>query len=141
MIRCLLSIAICALLTAAVVHGEDSGKEKAKLEGTWVGTSYKRGPGVVSKENVGTQLTIAKDAYESKGTYAISKKGSLKIDEAKGIIDFTSSEGFSKGKTFQGIYKLEGNVLTICYTQASDKRPTEFKSEQISTILITFEKK
>jgi uncharacterized protein (TIGR03067 family) len=135
MLRCTLSLAVCVLLSAADVRAQ------GKLDGTWVGTSYKRGPGVVSKENVGTSLTITKDGYECKGSYPISKKGTLKIDEANGTIDFTSTEGFSKGKTMQGIYKLEGNVLTVCYADSSSKRPTEFKSEKISTVLITFEKK
>jgi uncharacterized protein (TIGR03067 family) len=34
------------------------------------------------------------------------------------------------GPTFRGIYKLEGDTLTICMRHGAEERPTEFKSEE-----------
>ncbi len=58
-------------------------------------------------------------------------------------IDITALEGPHKGKTVQGIYKLDKGRLTICLRdpdQAGKGRPTEFKTGKDSGVgLITLE--
>ena len=65
--------------------------------------------------------------------------GSMKVDPNKSPahIDFTYEDGPAKGTTLKGIYKIEGDTLTICYGGFGKDRPTEFASKPGSgTILI-----
>lgn len=43
-------------------------------------------------------------------------------------IDYLNLHGASKGKRQQGIYRLEGDVLTVCVAAPGAARPTEFAS-------------
>lgn len=141
MFRIMLIAAVGTLLIGAAVRGDDK-KAAEKLEGTWVATSWKRGEGEVGKDKVDTELTITKDAYEfPKGINRISKNGALKIDAGKGTIDFTPEDGPAKGKTLQGIFKVEGNTLTLCFTSAGNDRPKEFKTSDRNTVLATYDRK
>ncbi|MCI0462217.1 MAG: TIGR03067 domain-containing protein [Gemmataceae bacterium] len=145
MFRCFPCVLV--LVVAAVLAAADSGragdkKKPASPEGTWVGTSWKRGPGEVPKDKVDTELVLTRTTYEfPRGINRISAKGAVKIDDVKGTIDFTPGDGPAKGKTLKGIYRVEGNVLTLCFTSAGGERPAEFKSGNRNTVLATYEKK
>jgi uncharacterized protein (TIGR03067 family) len=140
MFRCLLGVTL-AIGVSAAGRGDDK-KDAPKYEGTWTATSWKRGPGEIGADKVNTELKLTKDAYEfPKGINRISAKGSVKIDAAKGTIDFTPDDGPAKGKTLLGIYKVEGDMLTLCFTSAGNERPKEFKSTDRNTVLATYERK
>ena len=67
----------------------------------------------------------------------------IKIDPRKNPkhIDLVVLTGASKGKTQQGIYKLEKDRLTVCVRDFGKGRPTEFTAEKGSDQgLITLEK-
>ena len=51
-------------------------------------------------------------------------------------IDWVGIKGRHVGDKIQGIYKLEGDILTICH--AGKDRPTEFKSEADSGRRLVF---
>jgi uncharacterized protein (TIGR03067 family) len=141
MTRCLLTLTAAAVLLAADAGAGDK-KGEAKLEGHWIGTSYKRGAGEVAKDKVMTELVITRDAYEFPvGINRISKKGSYKLDAAKGTIDFVPDDGPAKGKTLLGLYKVEGDTLTLCFRSAGMERPTELKTTDKNTVLATYERK
>jgi uncharacterized protein (TIGR03067 family) len=63
------------------------------------------------------------------------------VDAAKGTIDFTPDDGPAKGKTLPGIFKIEGDKLTICFTSAGNARPKDFKSGDRNVVLATYERK
>src|SRR5262245_2481462 len=142
MSRFIQMIAVGFVSASAGVTVLAAQKDAAKLEGAWVGTSWKRGEGEVPKDKVQTELTIAKDTYEfPKGINRISKKGAIKVDAAKGTIDFTPEDGPSSGRTLQGIYKVDGDTLTLCFTTAGRDRPKEFKTDDRMTVLAKYERK
>jgi len=47
-----------------------------------------------------------------------------------------STEGELKGKPGLGIYKLDGEKLTLCYTLPGKERPTKFESPPKSGIYL-----
>jgi uncharacterized protein (TIGR03067 family) len=143
MLRSMLAIATGLALTVVDARSADDKNDAAdKIEGKWVAVSYKRGPREVPKDMIKTELTITKGAYEfPTGINKISMKGTLAVDAAKGTIDFTPGDGPSKGKTLLGIYKVEGDKLTICFGAAGKDRPKEFKTEDPMIVLASYEKK
>jgi uncharacterized protein (TIGR03067 family) len=137
--NCLLLVTMIALAVEAAA-GEAKGPEK--LEGAWVATSWKRGDAEIGKDKVATELVLGKGTYEfPTGINRISKKGTFKVDAAKGTIDFMPDDGPGKGKTLLGIYKVEGNTLTLCFTIPGKDRPAEFKTTEKNTVLATYERK
>jgi RNA polymerase sigma factor (sigma-70 family) len=53
------------------------------------------------------------------------------------MIDITPGEGDGKGETVPGIYRLEGDTLTICFPcGAQMERPTEFVSKEGSDTML-----
>ena len=140
MIRCTLTVTV-AVLAAAGARGDDN-KGSTKLEGSWVATSWRRGDGEVGKDKVDTELTLTKDRYAfPTGINRISKQGTIKLDAGKGTIDFTPEDGPAKGKTLLGIYKVEGDTLTLCFAAAGRERPKEFKTGDRNTVLATYVRK
>jgi uncharacterized protein (TIGR03067 family) len=55
-----------------------------------------------------------------------------KLDTSKkpAEIDLTITNGVFKGKTYPGIYQLDGGTLKLCRNQPGQKRPTEFASKK-----------
>ena len=143
MLRSCLAFAVAMGLSAIDARADEKKKDGAdKIEGSWVATSYKRGEREVSKDMIKTELTIAKGAYEfPTGINRISKKGTIAVDAAKGTIDFTPEDGPAKGKTLLGIYKVDGDKLTICFGAAGKDRPKEFKTADPMIVLATYDKK
>src|SRR5690348_7239493 len=54
--------------------------------------------------------------------------GTFRLGPAKRTIDVTIEPSLlSRGKRFLGIYRLEGDTLTLCYTEAPAARPRYFE--------------
>jgi uncharacterized protein (TIGR03067 family) len=50
------------------------------------------------------------------------------FDPATSAIDYVNLHGASKGKAQQGVYRIEGDVLTVCMAAPGGIRPREFTS-------------
>ncbi len=60
----------------------------------------------------------------------------LDPDASPKTIDMTFTKGPEKGNTSLGIYKLEGDVWTICLTLTAKERPTKFEAELGSGLVL-----
>jgi uncharacterized protein (TIGR03067 family) len=115
-----------------------------KLDGTWVAVSAERN-GKPADELVGHRLTFAGDTFMIERSGKILYKGTFKTDPAKkpAQIDFRNSEGEAKGKTWRGIYLLEGDTLRTNDNapDVSKPRPTQFTTKPDSGhVMLTFKR-
>lgn len=121
----LLAIGVCC----AGVAAKESDAEK--LVGTWVAESGEQGGEKAPEDKIkGLELTFAADGkvtLKSPKEPGKQKEATFKLDGAKNPkeIDLTP-EG---DEPVRGIYKIEGNKLTLCMAHKQDPRPTEFASQ------------
>ena len=118
---------------------EDQPKELEKFQGKWA-TASVTVDGQAEDKIKDRFLAIKGD----KATFLDKDKergtGSMKLDPGKSPahLDFTYEDGPAKGTTLKGIYKFEGDTLTVCYGGFGKDRPTEFASKEgTRTMLLT----
>jgi uncharacterized protein (TIGR03067 family) len=117
----------------------------AKLQGKWQQSREEHGgKSVPAKALVGTTLEIA-------GVQATQRDGDDSNEGTKitgldpkakpASIDLEITKGDDKGKTVAGIWKLDGDKLSICVAEPGKARPTEFAGKEgTGHTLLVFEK-
>jgi uncharacterized protein (TIGR03067 family) len=130
------------LVPAFARQAEEAQK---KLQGTWVATKAER-DGKAAADVVGHRLSFTGDRFrirsrDGKTLY----EGTFRVDaKAKpAAIDFEHTNGGLKGKSWKGIYALDGDTLTTCDNAPNlDKgRPASFEAKTGSGhVLITFKR-
>ena len=66
------------------------------------------------------------------GTYTLNPKDKLKT------VDLIPNDGPFKGKTFKGIYQLEGDEMKMCFAFPGKERPTSFTTQPESGLVLEF---
>jgi uncharacterized protein (TIGR03067 family) len=129
-----------SLLAAGAAGGEAARKEQAKLQGTW---------GVVAAERevkprdrlTGGKRSVTGNSFTIQTASGATLKGDLLLDPAREPrpMDLTHTEGALRDKTWQAVYKVEGDRLTLCYAEADSGkgRPTAFTTAAGSGRLLT----
>lgn len=133
----------CALAVVAVVACATAGfaDDKKPLEGKWTVESITRdgkaddGLKGATRVHEGDKYTIT-PAKDSKGT---ATEGTFTVDPVKKTIDMKPSSGNFKGKTLLGVYKLDGDTLTIAFAEGD--RPKGFESKEGSKVVVAVMKK
>jgi uncharacterized protein (TIGR03067 family) len=130
-VRVLLFCFTC-LLFAAEPRGNDADKKELdKLQGDWTMVSMEfRGKKASDEEVKNYKLTIKDDQW----TVTVNgrdNKATIKIDPSKDpkTIDltFTINDVISLSR---GIYKLDGDTLSVCRNMGDNERPKEFKTSE-----------
>lgn len=120
---------------ALAAPGPKDGKgEPAKLEGDWIVEKYIQG-GKEEKKRKGAHFSF-KDGFvfvQEEGNKGITFKVDEKASPAK--LDIGDAM-----LSIPGIYKIEGNVLTICFLKGGKnenaERPKTFESPEGSKLVI-----
>jgi uncharacterized protein (TIGR03067 family) len=130
-----LLIVVAGLFVVGSKPDDDVKKELGKLEGTWKTVAQEANGKREDKDKIkkhdfvfeGEKLII-KDAKKS-------REHSIKIDpkQTPKTIELTDPEGDPVGR---GIYKLDGDSLTIAITKPSFDRPTEFTTKKGSNHVV-----
>lgn len=145
-------LAVGALLTAisAIASADDATEEAIKkdrkqIEGTWRIVALVVNGNQAMEEDA-KKLTVVNGSDGTWSLHAEGKevtKGTSTFDPTKKpkTIDFTPTEGESKGKLHLGIYELGDKTRKMCFAPSGKDRPTEFASAAGSDhILVTFER-
>jgi uncharacterized protein (TIGR03067 family) len=134
--RCVVMICVAGFLVAA-----DDAKDKAvkeelkKFDGGWKAVMAKaNGQEAPAEELNKVQVTCENGQYTVKIDDNVVEKGNFTVEPGKKpkTIEFKATEGQNQGKSFHGIYELEGDDLKICFGESDKDRPTDFTSDKDS---------
>jgi uncharacterized protein (TIGR03067 family) len=134
-----------SLCTAGVAN-DDVGKNELKLhQGIWIATSStfdgQKAPDEITR-SIQRIVTENHVVWERDGKRFAGTTIELDPNHDPKNIDVIPDGGRNRGQHILGIYKLDGERLTICMAVAGQPRPKEFKAEKGSGwTLQTFERK
>jgi uncharacterized protein (TIGR03067 family) len=121
--------AALTLLLPTVGRAEDKPQSDAKaILGEWLITRIQEGGNwKMDVEPMGTPVAIAEEKItvrDPNNSWDVRYK--LDSSAKPKVIEVTLTVGEFAGKTAKGIYKLDGDALTICYGVPGGPVPTEF---------------
>jgi uncharacterized protein (TIGR03067 family) len=130
---------ITLLSVVAATYADDTKEELKKLAGTWTLESR------LSNESEFKQAKALQYQVRIEGdkwTVLIKGKGSdsdtIVIDPSK---DPKTIDRTGKRTTQYGIYKLEGDTLTVAFGPPKGKRPEKFESPKGSNVILSVYKR
>ena len=119
---------------------EDIQKEKAKLKGTWAVTSFELF-GMKVPAQMKIIITDDQFAIVSQGGQPLGSAYQIDPSKKPATLDVVAPIGPKKGQINPGIYKLEGDILTLHQGGPGLTRPTQFASMPGSqSILMTLKR-
>lgn len=130
--KLLACVVVLSLSAAATVSG-GGRKAPPTFSGSWskVGgiINGKKIPAEVY-QNDGYELRFKEDMYSEAIMGKFTEGGTFRIDASKNpaTIDFTVTHGKEQGKTQLGIFKIEGDVMTLALAlHGNPNRPRNFE--------------
>jgi len=125
----LLVVGVVFLLAAGDAEDEVK-KELARFEGTWKWVLIETEKMKLPEDEIsGPRMKLMGDKFTVNESADATFSGTFKVDPSKKpkTIDVTFTDGPDKGKTFLGIYELEGTTYKVIVDPEGKSRPTEFK--------------
>jgi RNA polymerase sigma factor (sigma-70 family) len=110
-------------------------KDEEKILGTWAIVSFEEG-GQKPPEGamiIGARVIIAADGKMTLKQGEKEQEFTYKLSPAKKPKEISLTN--DKGVTLPGIYKLDGDTLTVCFDRGGD-RPAEFASPEGTTVVL-----
>jgi uncharacterized protein (TIGR03067 family) len=133
--RCLIVVTLGLTLHALHIAAEQEKTDVDRIQGAWKTIKVEvegkpPPPEFVEKGKFvfkGNKVSIFQDDK-------VTEEATFVLDPAKKppTIDLTATAGPGKGKVAYGIYRIEGDTLTLCI---GDKRPSEFKGQGTAGLL------
>jgi uncharacterized protein (TIGR03067 family) len=143
-------LARIVLLTAVAFLGsadepkkkDETKKDQDLLQGEWTMVSMEmRGNKVAGGTVKQYKLKIDGDKWiVTAGEKASDDPGTFTIDQSKEPKTIDLKFKGTKESLSQGIYKLDGDTLTLCRTAGNTERPKEFKTTQEAGILVVWKR-
>jgi len=137
------SVLILALVVAAPAK-KDSDAKEASIVGEWAGEKAVAGGQEKPVPEGGITFTFAADGKLTvkEGPREKPDTGSYKLDPKKDPSEIDIIPPLEKkDPPIAGIYKLDGDTLTLCFSKGKGGRPTKFESPEGSdTIVMTLKR-
>lgn len=129
---------LASLLLVLLLIGCNASKNEDSLNGTWVPVKEEMGGIKFPASSFSQQvLTVTDNQYTM--TAESIDKGEFSFNGNQ--IDIIGTEGPNKDRNFKAIYKIEGDLLTICYNLKGDSYPEVFSTQGESMyFMATFER-
>ena len=143
-IICVLVVLATPLLLAA--GDDDVRKELKALQGKWKAVALEAGGKPLPKEAIPDFTYIIGAAGKATGKMPQSEyTATMTVNPKKDptTIDNVHETGAQKGKKQYGVYKLEGDKLTVCMTPpgaAVGDRPKDFTTKDTTNVVFVFER-
>ncbi len=121
-----------APLSRAADGPDDAEKVLKSLQGKWRLVALTVDGQELGEQNYGVSVLVHEGKTqtiqingENRGSYDVE----ITPSEEPARIDLASVDGPTKGRKYPGIYKLEGDRLTVCTSRDPDLRPADFASK------------
>jgi len=129
-----------AIAVGAPAKEAPKDKDKPGIVGTWVGEKAVAGGKDLPVPDGGISFTFTEDGKVmiKEGKREKPDSGTYKLDPKKdpAEIDLTPPPDKKDDKTILGIYKVDGDTLTLCFGKESAERPTKFESPEGSKFIV-----
>lgn len=138
MLRALLTMAVVSVSAASTLAAD-----KSPIDGKWTIETVTR-DGKVDDNYAGASRVHEGSKYTMKGAEGKTlptTDGAFTVDADKKTLDMKPAGGRYKDKTLVGIYKLDGDTLTIAFAEPGKDRPTKFESKEGSGVVVAVMKK
>jgi uncharacterized protein (TIGR03067 family) len=121
-------------------QNSDARKDVEQLRGTWACVSGERNGQPIPEATVRQlRLVLTDTKYATYRGDDLLFESDYKLAPTKtpAAIDTIGTEGEHTGRPAQGIYRLDGDTLKLCYTMPGRDRPKEFESKAGSEATLT----
>jgi uncharacterized protein (TIGR03067 family) len=119
-------------------------KELEPLQGFWHIIKAEKNGMTADFDPLGAAKALELEIKDNRWIFTGKDKGrivGLGVNGESKWLDVRSIEPGRAGKVDEAIYRIEGDRLTVCLYQGEGRRrPTEFKSADAETILITLQR-
>jgi uncharacterized protein (TIGR03067 family) len=139
---------VLILLAATLPYGSDDPRTAAtdrdRLQGTWTCVRMERNGKEIPRERYRDGILIIEgDKFTYKQGDRVMTAGTRTLDPNRSpkAVDDTHTLGPFKGKSYKGIYRLEGDTFTTCNGGAGQARPSEFATKSGSGLLLVVYKR
>ena len=126
-------LVLAALLGVGASPKEDaSKKDLERMQGDWAAESMERDGMKLEPDDAQAYFrTVKGNSYTVHRYSKQVSAGTFRLDAMKSprTIDFMPDFP-AKGKPILGIYRLEGDKLTLCYPAPGKERPREFSAKE-----------
>jgi len=131
-------LALCSAVTfsagAARADKKEAPKDEKAIVGTWAVVSFEDGGRKAAKAVTGQlEVIITADGKMKAKQGEKEQEFTLKLDPTRKPKQFSATN--DKGRTVLGIYKLDGDALTVCWARVGN-RPTEFASKKGTSVVL-----
>lgn len=126
-------------LVLAAAPQEPATRDLDALQGTWVAVSMERnGRPLPANRYQNGRLVMEGEMFTYFDDDRVVTKGVRTLDPTQSprALDDVHTFGPFKGKTYKGIYKLQGDTFTTCNGSAGSARPTSFATRPGTGLLL-----
>jgi uncharacterized protein (TIGR03067 family) len=132
-----LILALGLFVSLAPAAWSDEKKDDG-IDGVWLPSAAEVGGRMLPDEvRKSIKLEVKDGKYKVTAGTSVDE-GTVKLDPSAKpkALDVVGTAGPNKGKTIPAIYERKGDTLRICYDLSGKNRPTEFKSESGTQLLL-----